>query len=34
MLTVVAPVTVQLSVEEFPAEMFDGLALKEFTTGI
>ena len=33
MLTAVAPVTVQLSVEDSPAEIFDGLALKELMTG-
>jgi hypothetical protein len=33
MLTVAAPVTVQLSVEDSPAEIFDGLALKELMTG-
>jgi hypothetical protein len=33
MLTVAAPVTVQLSVEDSPDEMLAGLALKELITG-
>ncbi|MCX6009511.1 MAG: hypothetical protein NTW48_05695 [Chloroflexi bacterium] len=33
MLTVVAPDTFQLSVEDSPAEMLGGLASKEFMTG-
>jgi hypothetical protein len=32
-LTVVAPVTLQLSVEDSPAAMLGGLALKEFISG-